>query len=118
MVAFNFAPEFADAVASGEKRQTIRQTKRGKVGDRVQLYTGQRTKACRKLVDPDPVLEVVDYVGIRPDYLTVGDVRKHPADIDAFARQDGFENYRAMVAWFEKKYGSPYFYGYVHRWKN
>lgn len=114
MVAFNFSPEFAEAVASGEKRQTIRQTRRAKPGDALQLYTGQRTKACRKL--RDAICESVDYVAIRPDYLTVGDKRKHPADIDEFARLDGFENYRAMVSWFERKYGSPYFIGYVHRW--
>lgn len=66
MVAFNFMPQFAPLVASGTKTQTIRQTARAKPGDRLQLYTGQRTKACRKLVDPDPVCTLVDYVGIRP----------------------------------------------------
>ena len=56
MVAFNFSPEFADAVASGAKRQTIRKTARAKKGDMLQLYTGQRTKkgaieeALRRLV--------------------------------------------------------------------
>jgi len=116
MVAFNFSPEFADAVASGAKRQTIRQTKRAKVGDRLQLYTGQRTKQCRKLIEPDPVCTVVDYCAVRPDYLTLGDVRLHPRDIDEFARADGFADYAAMVAWFKAKYGSPFFIGYVHKW--
>lgn len=114
MVAFNFSPEFADDVASGKKRQTIRRTKRAKPGDPVTLYTGQRTKACRKL--GEGVCEVVDYVGIRPDGITLGNTSKHPRDIDDFARADGFANFKAMVAWFEKKYGSPYFQGFVHRW--
>lgn len=114
MVAFNFSPEFVDDVASGKKRQTIRQTKRAKVGDKVQLYTGMRTKKCRKL--RDAVCVMVDYVGIRPDGLTVGNIEKHPRDMDEFAQADGFADYRAMVAWFEKKYGSPYFTGYLHRW--
>ena len=70
MVAFSFKAQFADLVASGKKTQTIRQTARAKPGDRLQLYTGMRTKKCRKLVDPDPVCTLVDYVGIRPDYLT------------------------------------------------
>ena len=116
MVAFNFSPEFADAVASGAKRQTIRKKKRAKCGDRVQLYTGQRTKACRKL--GEGTCDLVDYVGIRPDGLTLGDKAKHPGNIDDFARADGFENFEAMVAWFTRKYGSPYFQGFVHRWLN
>ena len=114
MVAFNFSPEFADAVASGTKQQTIRKTKRAVRGDRVQLYTGQRTKACRKL--GDGICESVDYVGIRPDGLTFGDVRKHPSKLDDFARADGFADFKAMLAWFTKKYGSPYFQGFVHKW--
>lgn len=116
MVAINFKPQFAELVASGVKCQTIRQTKRAKKGDRLQLYTGQRTKASRKLVDPDPVCTVVDYVGIRPDYLTLGNTALHAGDADDFARRDGFSDYDAMVVWFAKTYGSPYFQGYVHVW--
>lgn len=94
MVAFNFSPEFAEAVAAGTKRQTIRRTKRAKSGDRVTLYTGQRTKACRKL--GEGVCEVVDYVGIRPDGITLGNVTKHPRDVDDFARADGFADFSAQ----------------------
>jgi hypothetical protein len=43
MVAFNFATEFAGPVERREKKQTIRQTRRAKPGDAIQLYTGQRT---------------------------------------------------------------------------
>lgn len=117
MVAFSFSTEFVDAVSSGRKSQTIRQRKRAKPGDRLQLYTGMRTKNCRKIVANDPVCTLVDYVSIRPDYLTLGDTRKHEGDADDFARRDGFENYAAMVKWFETKYGSPYFQGFVHVWK-
>lgn len=116
MVAFNFSPEFADAVASGEKRQTIRRTRRGKPGDRVQLYTGQRTAKCRKLREDDPVLETVDYVHIDPTGITLGDTRKHPSSTDEFARLDGFRDFSDMLAWFQKKYGETHFVGYVHRW--
>lgn len=116
MVAFNFMPLFADRVASGEKTQTIRATRRAKKGDRLQLYTGQRTKACRKLVDPDPVCTLVDYVGIRPEYLTLGNVALHEGDADAFARRDGFADFDEMVNWFIRTHGTPYFQGYVHVW--
>lgn len=117
MVAFNFSPEFVPMVETRIKRQTIRRTARAKPGDALQLYTGQRTKACRKLLDPDPICTLVDYVSIRPDYLTLGNTDKHEGGADDFARRDGFENYAAMVKWFENKYGKPYFQGYVHVWK-
>ncbi|MEZ2132730.1 MULTISPECIES: ASCH domain-containing protein [unclassified Sinorhizobium] len=116
MVAFNFQFQFAADVANRIKKQTIRQTRRGKVGDHVQLYTGQRTPNCIKLVEEDPVLVCVDYIAIRPDYLTVGDVNKHPRDRDEFARLDGFKDYEDMRMWFEQRYGSPTFVGYLHRW--
>ncbi len=116
MVAFNFMPQFAPLVASGVKRQTVRQTARAKPGDRLQLYTGQRTRACRKLVEPDPVCIMVDYCAIRPDYLTLGNAAKHAGDADAFAVRDGFEGYDDLVEWFRETYGSPYFIGYVHIW--
>lgn len=117
MVALNFKAEFVPLIVSGAKRQTIRQTRRAKPGDLLQLYTGQRTSDCRKLIDPDPVCVLVDYVSIRPTYLTLGDTRKHSGDSNAFARRDGFTSYAEMVAWFAKIYGSPYFQGYVHVWE-
>jgi hypothetical protein len=46
-----FQKQFAGKVVSGEKKQTIRAYRKRpfKVGDKLQLYTGLRTKACRKL---------------------------------------------------------------------
>lgn len=49
MVAFNFKSQWASLVADGIKRQTVRAGLRAAVGDTLQHYTGQRTKACRKL---------------------------------------------------------------------
>ena len=116
MVALNFSPEFAGPVERREKRQTIRQTRRAKVGDSIQLYTGQRTAACRKLSADDPVCTCVDYVAIRPDSLTVGNVNNHPRDMDEFARLDGFKDYADMHLWFSDRYGRETFIGYLHRW--
>src|ERR1700721_2882466 len=108
MVAFNFQPQFVPLIVARTKTQTIRQRARAKPGDRLQLYTGQRTKACRKLLDPDPICTLVDYVGIRPEYLTLGNAKKHAGDADAFAVRDGFEGYDDMVVWFVDVYGSLY----------
>jgi hypothetical protein len=116
MVSFNFSPEHVPKVESGEKNQTIRRKQRGKVGDLCQLYTGMRTKACRKIRADDPPLIAVTYCAIRPDYLTLGDTSVAPRDLDTFARADGFKDYNHMLAWFEAKYGTPYFIGYLHIW--
>jgi hypothetical protein len=116
MVAFSFRAQFADLVRSRVKRQTVRASQRAKPGDRIQLYTGMRTKACEKLVADDPVCTVVDYCALRPGYITLGNKALHP-DADDFARADGFADYKAMLAWFEETYGSPYFVGFVHKWE-
>jgi hypothetical protein len=116
MVAFNFSPEHAPKVESGEKLQTIRETKRGYVGDRTQLYTGQRTPACRKLRQDDPPLTHVTPCHIRPEGFVVGNTAGVPRDNDPFARADGFKDYADMLAWFQKKYGRESFSGYLHIW--
>lgn len=115
MVALNFKAQFAPLIRERIKRQTIRQTRRCKVGDRIQLYTGMRTRSCEKLVADDPVCTLVDYCALRPEYITFGNADLHPG-ADAFARADGFADYAAMLAWFTETYGSPYFIGYVHLW--
>lgn len=53
MVAYNFRAQFADAVASGAKRQTIRRRRKRptRPGDALQLYTDLRTHKTRKLRD-------------------------------------------------------------------
>ena len=52
MPAYNFQPNFAEDIRSGKKKQTIRKRrKRGnpKPGGRLFLFTGQRTKKCKRL---------------------------------------------------------------------
>ena len=63
-MAYNFMAQFADDVAAGSKSLTIREHRKGRsrharAGELVQLYTGMRTRHCRKLVTPDPICEVV-----------------------------------------------------------
>lgn len=114
MVAINFSAQFAGLVERGEKRQTIRRGKKCEPGDALQLYTGQRTKACRKL--RDAVCRDVTYVGLTKRGVTLGDVRRFPRDVDEFARLDGFENYAAMWAWFSDRYKTNSFTGHIIRW--
>ena len=118
MVAYNFKAQFADDVASGKKRQTIRAPRKdgrcAKPGDRLQLYTGMRSKSCRKLVEPDPVCKwvngiIIEQPGIR---YTDGSECMTP---DVVARRDGFRDWPEMRDWFQKVHGLP-FHGFLIRW--
>jgi hypothetical protein len=114
MVAINFSSQFAEPVERREKRQTIRRTKKCSPGDKLQLYTGQRTKQCRKI--GEAVCRDVTYVGLTARGVTLGDKSRFPDDIDDFARLDGFKNYADMWKWFSERYETNSFTGYVIRW--
>jgi hypothetical protein len=114
VVAINFSPQFADAIQRGEKRQTIRRGRKCEAGARLQLYTGQRTKACRKLMDA--ICRDVTYVGLTAAGFTLGNVERFPRDMDEFARLDGFRDYADMWAWFSQRYDTNSFTGYIIRW--
>ena len=116
MVAYNFQARFADAVASGAKRQTIRAPRKNGhalVGSPIQLYTGLRTKDARKLREPDPLCVKSTYCAIREDSITLGNLPT--VDLDEFAQRDGFENFDAMKAWFRGTHGLP-FIGQLIMW--
>ena len=122
MVAYNFQARFVDAVESGAKRTTIRAfggKPHPRVGDSLQLYTGMRTKACRKLVDPDPICTVSALVKIGDDRVQIGHNRalltQHPGSLQTFAHGEGFDDFGALVAWFRETHGLP-FVGVLIRW--
>ena len=114
MVAINFQRRFAEAVETGRKRQTIRAKARCKPGDALQLYVGQRTKACRKL--GDAVCKSVVPVEIEEFAVVIDRVRLSPADSVAFAQADGFPGFCEMADWFEDNGGLP-FDGYLISWE-
>lgn len=119
MPAFNFKARFADIVSRGEKRQTIRKVRvdgrpPAKVGDTLTLYTGMRTKACRRLFVGRCVAVLPVVIGgradIRLDGLSLGEAEKR-----ALAQADGFADVEAFVAFFDEVHGLP-FIGWVIRW--
>lgn len=119
MPALNFQKQFAEAVESGNKCQTIRAYRKDgrdpKVGDTLYLYYGMRTTQCRKLGEA----ECSDVRGIliqRPWIQIVSDDPALPADPDMIARDDGFQDFGAMLDWFEKTHGLP-FNGILIRWE-
>ncbi len=119
MTTINFSGRFADLVASKVKRQSIRADKQGRyrVGTRLQLYTGLRTKAARKLTADDPTIVRNLYVAIRPEYLTLGGPGEAKIDRDEFAVMDGFADYADMLAWFQDTYKQREFIGRCIRWE-
>lgn len=118
MVAISFKKQHAGKVESGKKLMTIRKTKRAKAGDKLQLYTGMRTRGCRKL--RDAVCIAVDSVSITPNGPFFGQPGWWPKDRDVFAERDGFPSYAEMYAFFRSEYGmgeSDYiFNGYAIMW--
>jgi hypothetical protein len=126
MPLYNFKVRFADAVATGQKCQTIRKRRRGdrdpKVGDTLYLYTGIRTKRARKLrqaittrVRPIRIDARMQEGALQPlvtlddDVLTIDDVRM-------LANKDGFRDAREFLSWFEEVHGLP-FAGILIEWQ-
>ena len=119
MPAINFQPRFAELVESGRKTQTIRKSNRFKVGDTVQLYTGQRTKQCRKL--GEGVVTGVHWFYLRYDherrpYFLIASLPLTFSHMDEFAERDGFISAQDMIDWFEKQHGLP-FKGWLITWR-
>ena len=120
MVAFNFTV-FQDKVTAGTKRQTIRKSRRGSPGDRIQLYTGMRTKKCRKLCE-DQTLGSVIPVTLHANKVCVGiNTFTHEMALEGFALRDGFEPddngsaWSNMVKFFELNNEEPWT-GFLHTW--
>lgn len=120
MPALNFQARFAPLVESGEKTQTIRAFRKDgrdpKPGDTLYLFTGMRTKACRKLGEAT----CADALPI--EILTGRCIVLHggplaPGYADALAILDGFGSAGEMMDWFEKTHGLP-FEGLLIRWDN
>jgi len=117
--ALNFQSRFAPLVESGEKRQTIRAYRKGgrdpKVGDTLYLYTGMRTKACRKL--GEATCRSVMHFAIQPPMIVLGIGAFGTSDrkMKALARRDGFNSVSEMIRWFERVHGLP-FEGLLIRW--
>lgn len=126
MPAINFKKEFAEDVEWGHKRQTIRAPRKdgrphAKVGDRIRLYTGMRTKGCR-LLGEATVTKIdtlwMDAVGMKLNGQHVQSAlgsRDDPITDNEFAQADGFEGFTEMANWFSEVHGLP-FEGVVIYW--
>lgn len=130
MPAYNFKSQFAPAVEAGQKLCTIR-GRAAVVGTTAYLYTGMRTKACRKLGQGT----IVHCTGISLGYAQNGvpwaRFPKHKMnflDFTVLAAVDGFSSPRDMVDWFRDQYehkcvtanedgGQDVFSGFMITWE-
>ncbi len=114
MPALNFQARFADPVETHAKRQTIRRVwKRPiKVGDTLYLYTGMRTKQCRKLrmvlcLDYRPITINEHSISLLTDLETL-EIWPEGWSLKWFARMDGFDSWEEMRDFFKERYGLPF----------
>lgn len=123
MSAYGFKAQFAAAVTAGTKHQTIRALRKSGrhvlPGEAIQLYTGMRTKDCRKLVDPDPVVISVEPISIQQcvDGVQVflKEERLGPRELTRLAVADGFAGPLEFLTFFRETHGLP-FNGVLIKW--
>ena len=100
-------------VESGMKKQTIRRTRKDIYkGKALQLFTGQRTKSCRKLVEFDPVCKKKEPIAIYERggsvYIVLNGKLLSCKQESELARADGFACRADFIEFFEKGYGLPF----------
>lgn len=124
MVAYNFQERFAPLIESGKKCQTIRRIgkrRHARCDEPIQLYTGMRTQACRKIIEPDPVCVMTEPIKVFTRGLAFRVPRTEDlwrlldVDLDDAAREDGFVGWDEMRSWFSSTHGLP-FVGLLIRW--
>ena len=121
---YSFQARFVDAIQQSTKPHTIRAFRRaGRVaapGDDLHLYTALRTKTARRIgmVLCDATEEITIRPGDNCVGLTVvlGNCILSPGEIDALAKDDGFDDHVAFGAFFVDQ-RRPVFRGLLIRWK-
>lgn len=118
---------FIDKILSGEKRQTIRRASpkwaNVKEDDKLTLYTGLRTKACRKL--GEAVVESITPIEIKTKAYQMGimgavslaNKNLKPCKILDLAEADGFLYIDDFFEFFNEHYGED-FNGVIVKWRD
>ncbi len=121
MVAYNFKPQFAPLVEAGLKLQTIRaerRTRHSRPGEAMQLYTGMRTKTCRKLLTPDPICQSIEPILIHYELgIKMDDRWLKREECTQIAIADGFSDWGECFRFFRDTHGLP-FKGRLIKWSS
>lgn len=123
MVAYSFQKRFAPMIEAGLKTHTIRgeRKRHARVGERLQLYRGMRTKYCAKIIS-DPICNLVEPIHIRfaADsglILSINLFDEEMPDLDAFAISDGFDDAAEMARFWATQHGQmDEFCGWLIGW--
>ena len=123
MAAYNFQKRFVGPIKAGTKTQTIRRIgkrRHARPGEMIQLYTGMRTKSCKKIV-PDVVCLKVSEIEIRINAAGFHEIQingrpllKH--EWRRFAKRDGFDSVADFHLCFKTMHGIGTFRGVLIQW--
>lgn len=118
MPAINFMKRYAAAIEAGTKTQTIRKPRKDgrahcQAGDTVSLYTGMRTRSCRKLKDVTCLETAQLVITEAPEQIFVNGSRV--TDEAAFVKADGFNSIADFYDFFAGAHGLP-FHGTLITW--
>lgn len=114
MVAYSFKKRFTPEILAGRKLHTIRADRKrhARPGEEVQLYEAMRTKACKLIGratcrDVDPIR--IDFA---EDRVEIGEIIGRSvetrADLDEFAKADGFRSWDDMTAFWAKEHAEAF----------
>lgn len=124
-MVYNFKERFAGLIESGQKITTIRAPRKDgklpKPGEVLKLFTGMRTKKCRKI--GERVCKAIYAVELNFDGIIFKARHRHPRDVaymdllllSNIARKDGFGDWIEMRGFFTQVHGLP-FKGYLIEW--
>lgn len=114
MPAYSFKPQFVPFILAGEKTHTIRSPRRHaqRTDQLCHLYTGMRTRQCRKLFTA-PCLKVERIVIGANGVVIVDGEQLAKDEREALARRDGFQSFSDMLAFWD---GRLPFEGHIIHW--
>lgn len=116
VITINFSEQFAAAVCTGAKRQTIRGATRARAGNTLCFTTGKNTPVCHKIgeaICKDVASIIITNTYIQPLRNTV----IMGVHLDEFAKADGFKNYAEMWAFFSPMADvNREYHGWLIRW--
>lgn len=120
MPALNFKEQFVQPIILGIKPGTIRQERKQpiKVGDTLYLFTGMRTKNCRKFMTAEckGVYPIAINQTASRRYVRINAMQLSDYSLAEFAFDDGFSSVNEFFDFFIDQYGLP-FNGHWIVWK-
>jgi hypothetical protein len=115
--------EFGNVIRPRGKRQTIRaigRRRHARPGETIQLYTGMRTKQCRKLgearcksIEPIRIFLEIEFIDLPESNCSMG----LGLGLDEFAMEDGFRDWDDMRKFWREEHAVSEFSGVLITWE-